>query len=38
MRHFIVPAPEKRLVEEQDFRLDNQRPHDRDQLLLSADN
>ena len=34
-RHLVVERRE-RLVEEQDFRLDHQRPHDRDQLLLAA--
>ena len=34
-RHLVVERRE-RLVEEQDLRLDHQRPHDRDKLLLPA--
>ena len=34
-RHLVVERRE-RLVEKQDFRLDHQRAHDRDQLLLAA--
>ena len=34
-RHLVVERRE-RLVEEQDFRLDDQRAHDRDELLLAA--
>jgi len=33
----LVVQRRKRFVEEQIFRLDHQRPHDRNQLLLAPD-